>query len=474
MKSRCPNCGTTYNVEESKIPDKGTYARCYSCQTRFFIKRPLTTDKSENIREDRGGCNLKTDKSERVSMYNENLVCHDYQKLKGSDEERSLWLPNFRIGTEDNSAKLPKKRRAKARKKPSESFFPRISSSKRLNFFMDVFSKDLAIDLGTANTLIYIKGKGIVLNEPSVVALRVNSQQEMKVLAVGTGAKEMLGRAPANISAIRPMRGGVIADFGIAEVMLKHFIKRVRNGVSFFRPRIIIAVPFGITPVEKRAVKEAARQAGARKVFLIEEPMAAAIGAGLEITGPNCNMIVDIGGGTTEVAVISLAGIVSSKSLRVAGDKMDDAIIRYIKKKYNFIIGERTSEIIKMNVADACPDLKKEVAMEIKGWDLLSGKPRLISITSGEIREAILEPINAIVNAIRLVLDRTPQELAADIVKNGIMLTGGVSQLKNLDKFISQETGLPITVAESPLLSVALGTGETLDNSDILGQIMIS
>ena len=294
-----------------------------------------------------------------------------------------------------------------------------------IDSILGVFSNDLAIDLGTANTLVYVKGKGIVLGEPSVVAVRTDNRMKNKVLAVGLEAKNMLGRTPGNIVAIRPMRDGVIADFEVTEAMLRHFIQKVHNRRTFVRPRIIIAVPSGITQVEKRAVKESAESAGAREVFLIEEPMAAAIGAGLPITEPTCNMIVDIGGGTTEVAVISLAGIVYSRSLRVAGDKMDAAIMQYIKRKYNLLIGERTSEIIKTTIGNAYPDPDDVSTIEVKGRDLVSGIPKILAIDSEEVREAISEQIDAIVETVKIALEQTPPELAADIVDRGIVLTGG-------------------------------------------------
>jgi len=338
---------------------------------------------------------------------------------------------------------------------------------------LGIFSNDLAIDLGTANTLVYVKGKGIVLSEPSVVAVRTDNRYKNRVLAVGLEAKNMLGRTPGNIVAIRPMRDGVIADFEVAEAMLKHFIRKVHNRRTFVRPRIIIAVPSGITQVEKRAVKESAESAGAREVFLLEEPMAAAIGAGLPITEPTCNMIVDIGGGTTEVAVISLAGIVYSRSLRVAGDKMDAAIAQYIKRKYNLLIGERTAEIIKTTIGNAYPDAQNLETIEVKGRDLVSGIPKILAIDSEEIRVAISEQIDAIVETVKIALEQTPPELAADIVDSGIVLTGGGALLKNLDKLLREESGLPITVTEDPLSTVALGCGKALDSIDILKQVMI-
>ncbi|HUV50248.1 MAG TPA: rod shape-determining protein [Anaerolineae bacterium] len=338
---------------------------------------------------------------------------------------------------------------------------------------LGLFSNDLAIDLGTANTLVYVKGKGVVLSEPSVVAVRTDQRSKNRVLAVGTEAKNMLGRTPGHILAIRPMRDGVIADFEVTEAMLRHFIRKVHNRRTFLRPRIIIAVPSGITQVEKRAVKESAESAGAREVFLIEEPMAAAIGAGLPITEPTCNMIVDIGGGTTEVAVISLAGIVYSRSIRVAGDKMDAAIIQYIKRKYNLLIGERTSETIKTTIGNAYPDLQNLKTIEVKGRDLASGIPKILLIDSEEIRIAISEQIDAIVETIKIALEQTPPELAADIVDRGIVLTGGGALLKDLDKLIREETGLPITITDNPLLTVALGSGKAIDNIDMLRQVMI-
>jgi rod shape-determining protein MreB len=343
-----------------------------------------------------------------------------------------------------------------------------------IDSILGIFSNDLAIDLGTANTLVYVKNKGIVLGEPSVVAVRTDNRLKNKVLAVGLEAKNMLGRTPGNIVAIRPMRDGVIADFEVTEAMLRHFIQKVHNRRTFVRPRIIVAVPSGITQVEKRAVRESAESAGAREVFLIEEPMAAAIGAGLPITEPTCNMVVDIGGGTTEVAVISLAGIVYSRSLRVAGDKMDAAITQYIKRKYNLLIGERTSEIIKTTIGNAYPDPDDVSTIEVKGRDLVSGIPKILAIDSEEIREAISEQIDAIVETVKIALEQTPPELAADIVDRGIVLTGGGALLKNLDRLIREESGLPITVTEDPLSTVARGSGMALDSIEILRQVTIT
>ncbi|MBC2705920.1 MAG: rod shape-determining protein [Desulfobacula sp.] len=348
-----------------------------------------------------------------------------------------------------------------------------------MNFIIDsllgAFSNDLAIDLGTANTLVYVKGKGIVLSEPSVVAVRTDRMAKSKVLAVGTEAKRMLGRTPGNIVAIRPMRDGVIADFEVTEAMLKHFIRKVHNNrKTLVRPRIVIAVPSGITQVEKRAVRESAESAGAREVFLIEEPMAAAIGADLPISEPICNMVVDIGGGTTEVAVISLSGIVYTRSLRVAGDKMDASISQHIKRKYNLLIGERTAEIIKITIGNAYPDLENLETIEVKGRDLVSGIPKILAIDSEEVRVAISEQIDAIVETVRIALEQTPPELAADIVDSGIILTGGGALLKNLDKLLKEKTGLPIVIADDPLSTVALGCGKSLDNIDVLKEVVIS
>ena len=347
-----------------------------------------------------------------------------------------------------------------------------------MNLFFDrilgVFSSDLAIDLGTANTLVYVKGKGIVLHEPSVVAVSTGNRSKNRVLAVGLEAKNMLGKTPGNILAIRPMRDGVIADFEVTEAMLRHFIHKVHNRRTFVRPRIIIAVPSGITQVEKRAVRESAESAGAREVFLIEEPMAAAIGAGLPITEPTCNMVVDIGGGTTEVAVISLKGIVYSRSVRVAGDKMDSAIIQYIKRKYNLLIGERSAEVIKTSIGNAYPDAQNLETIEVKGRDLASGIPKILSIDSEEIRIAISEQIDAIVETVKIALEQTPPELSADIVDRGIILTGGGALLKNLDRLIREETSLPVTVTEDPLSTVASGSGKALDNLEILKEVVIT
>ncbi|MBI3798601.1 MAG: rod shape-determining protein [Deltaproteobacteria bacterium] len=335
-----------------------------------------------------------------------------------------------------------------------------------------MLSDDLAIDLGTANTLIYVKGQGIVCNESSVVAVQKDFRGSRRVLAVGIEAKKMLGRTPGNIVAIRPLKDGVIADFETTEAMLRYFIHKVHNRRALVRPRIVICVPNGITEVEKRAVKESAESAGAREVYLMEEPMAAAIGAGLPVTEPVGNMIVDIGGGTTEVAVISLAGIVFSRSVRVGGDKMDEAIIQYIKRKYNLLIGERTAELIKITIGSAYPGDEIQT-MQIKGRDLVAGVPKTVELSDEEIRDSLLEPINQIVEAVRVALERTPPELASDIVDKGIVLAGGGALLRNLDVLLREETGLPVMVADDPLTAVVMGAGKALDELSLLREVAI-
>lgn len=344
--------------------------------------------------------------------------------------------------------------------------------AKLLDFVLGIFSNDLAIDLGTANTCVYVKGQGIVLREPSVVAVKKDLRGNSVVLAVGQDAKRMLGRTPGNIQAIRPMKDGVIADFEVTEAMLRHFISKVHNSRRLVRPRIMICVPTGITQVEKRAVKESAQSAGAREVYLIEEPMAAAIGADLPIQEPTSNMVVDIGGGTTEVAVISLSGIVYSRSVRVGGDKMDESIMTHVKRKYNMLIGESSAEEIKIKIASAYP-MDPEQQIEVKGRDLVTGIPQNIIITSEEVRKAISEQVDSIVQAVRIALEQTPPELAADIVDRGIVLTGGGALLKGLDQLLREETSLPITVVEDPLSTVVVGTGRALDNLHVLHEVCI-
>ncbi len=338
------------------------------------------------------------------------------------------------------------------------SFFPRI--------FRSWMSQDIGIDLGTANTLVCVKDQGIVLREPSVVAVKAGTNQ---VLAVGDDAKRMLGRTPGDIVAIRPLRDGVISDFQVTEAMLRHFIKKVNNGRRT-NSRVVIAVPSGITEVEKRAVRESAEQAGAREVYLIEEPMAAAIGVGLPVQDASGNMIVDIGGGTTEVALISLSGIVYSRSVRVAGDEFDESIISYMKRAYNLMIGERTAEDIKIRIGSAAP-LPKEMTMEVKGRDLVAGLPKTITITSQEIREAMADRLAQVIDGIRTTLERCPPELAADLVDRGIVLAGGGALMKGLDRLIREETGLPVHVAEDPLSAVAEGTGKALQEMALLKRI---
>lgn len=337
---------------------------------------------------------------------------------------------------------------------------------------LGLFSNDLAIDLGTANTLVYVKGKGIICDEPSVVVIRKDNK---KTVAVGSEAKRMLGKTPSNIVAIRPMKDGVIADFDATGEMLKYFIKKVHNRRSFVSPRVIIGVPSGITQVEQRAVKDAAEASGAREVYLIEEPMAAAIGVGLPVGEPSGNMIVDIGGGTTDVAVISLDGVVYSKAVRVGGDKMGEAIMSYIKRRYNLMIGDMTSESIKIDIGSAFDGGSSDRrVMDIKGRDLISGIPKTITINEEEIREALSEPINIILDTIKVALENTPPELAADIVDRGIVLAGGGALLRGLDSLIKQETGLPVIVAENPLTAVVLGVGKMLDELEMLRRIAIT
>ncbi|MBQ9480060.1 MAG: rod shape-determining protein [Selenomonadaceae bacterium] len=330
---------------------------------------------------------------------------------------------------------------------------------------------DMGIDLGTANTLVHVKGRGIVLREPSVVAIK---QDTGEVLSVGEEAKKMIGRTPGNIIAIRPMKDGVIADFDVTQAMLKYFIRKAMNSRSFARPRVVVGVPSGVTEVEKRAVIDAAQQAGAREAYLIEEPMAAAIGAGLPVEEATGNMVVDIGGGTTEIAVISLGGIVTSRSIRIGGDEMDSSIVQYIKKQYNLMIGERTAEEIKITIGTAIITSATDKSMEIRGRDLVSGLPKTLSVHSKEILEALKEPIQKIVDAVKGTLEKTPPELAADIMDHGIMMTGGGALLTNLDKLLSSETGMPVMVADDALSCVGEGTGRSLENLTLLKRVVMT
>ena len=334
-----------------------------------------------------------------------------------------------------------------------------------------IFSKDMGIDLGTANSSVYMKGKGIVVNEPSVVAIQRDTGQ---VLAVGEEAKQMIGRTPGNIVAIRPMKDGVIADFDITQSMLRHFItKALKKRPYLVRPRVVVGVPSGVTAVEERAIREAALQAGAREAYLIEEPMAAAIGAGLPVHEPTGNMILDIGGGTSEVAIISLGGVVTSRSIRIAGDEMDEAIMQHIKRMYNLMVGERTAEEIKIKIGTAYlfPEVEK---YEVRGRDLLTGLPKTVEITSEEVYKALSEPVSAILEAIKVTLEKTPPELAADVMDKGIVMAGGGSLLRGLDRLVSEETGIPVHLAEEPLFCVAFGTGKVLENLDVLKRVLIT
>lgn len=336
--------------------------------------------------------------------------------------------------------------------------------------FFDSFSKDMGIDLGTANTLVSMRGKGIVLREPSVVAIRKDTGE---ILAVGEEAKMMLGRTPGNIVAIRPLKDGVIADFDTTQIMLKYFIQKATGGFSFFRPRVVVGVPSGVTEVERRAVIDATIQAGAREAYLIEEPMAAAIGAGLPVHDPTGNMVVDIGGGTTEVAVISLGGIVSSRSIRIGGDELDEAIIQYMKRTYNLLIGERTAENVKMTIGSAMPSPEEE-SMDIRGRDLVTGLPKTLPVSVMEIELALSEPVSAIVDAVNVTLEKTPPELSADIMDRGIVMTGGGALLRRLDKLLTRETGMPVIVAENPLDCVAKGTGVVAEDLETMKRVTMA
>src|SRR5918996_546554 len=356
--------------------------------------------------------------------------------------------------------------------RPENDMSPQQSNDRhdRAEGLTGLLGRDMAVDLGTANTLVYVRGKGVVLNEPSVVAINTENKQ---VLAVGTEAKRMIGRTPAHIQAVRPLKDGVIADFDVTEKMLRYFIQKVHTRRFLAKPRVVVCVPSGITGVEQRAVEEATIAAGARAAYIIEEPMAAAIGAGLPIHEPAGNMVVDIGGGTTEVAVISLGGIVTSTSIRIGGDELDEAGMGHNKKEYSLLLGERTSEAIKLAIASVYP-MPEELVAEIKGRDLVSGLPKTITIAAEEIRRAIEEPVNAIIDAIKTTLDRTPPELAADIMDRGIVLTGGGALLRGLDKRLIHETGMPLRIAESPLSSVAIGSGKCLEEFEVLQRVLVS
>ncbi|MDD3472538.1 MAG: rod shape-determining protein [Syntrophaceae bacterium] len=340
------------------------------------------------------------------------------------------------------------------------------------NWLSGAFSNDMAIDLGTANTLVYVRGRGVLLSEPSVVAIKVDLRRGPRIVAVGTDAKKMLGRTPDNIKAIRPMKDGVIADFEVTEAMLKHFIFKIHRRRFLVKPRIVVCVPAGVTQVEMRAVREASESAGARDVYLIEEPLAAAIGANLPITEPTSNMIVDIGGGTTEVAVISMSDIVYAKSLRIAGDTIDSDIIRYVKQKHSLLIGERTAEMVKMLIASACHE-REETIIEVKGRDLIEGVPKVIPLRSGEVTDAISGTVRAILETVKTALEQTPPELASDIVDKGIVLTGGGALLKNLDEVIRRETGLPVNIADDPLSTVVRGSGVVFENFGIYKDVLM-
>ena len=481
MDVRCPKCRTGYRVKESKIHEKGTYARCPKCRTRFLVKKnpekkvypTQKPDEQQTWEKICDHCKRRIGTPETAYLRDSRVICRECDENLRKAYTMQCDMALSLTPTLPATLKTSPEKESKKESKTAAATYVRVPPSARIASLFSVFSKDMAIDLGTANTLIYMKHRGIVLNEPSVVAIQDISGMRKQILAVGIDAKKMIGKVPPNITAVRPMRDGVIADFEVTGVMLRYFIAKVRTGLKLFRPRIIVAVPSGISPVEKRAVRETAHQAGAREVFLVEEPMAAAIGADISVADPVCSMVVDIGGGTTDIAVISLAGIVSGRSLRIAGDKMDLSIKRYIRKKYSFKIGERTAEEIKMTIGDAEPDPLCPKTMEVKGWDLIKEKPRIITVNALEIREAISEQIQSIADAVRMVLDRTSQELTADIVERGIILTGGVALLKNLDKFFQREIGLSIRVPENPLTTVAAGSGRLLDDPDLLRRVSV-
>lgn len=471
----CAFCGTQFKLEETRIPDAGIYARCIRCGNRFFIAKEGETKENapgegDSLKRCRKcGTGLipgKNTDSQGDFGFCEKCI-HLIETGPVSEKAKSGWFTKPSL-EEEKKEKKQKTSKTRLLKK-SITLIPNLIFSPVLG----IFSHDLAVDLGTANTLIYEKGKGIVLNEPSVVAIRKDLPPGKNVVAVGMDAKKMIGRTPGYIETIRPLRDGVIHDFLVAGRMLSHFIGKVITEKTLLRPRprIIIAIPSGTTSVEQKAVKEAAELAGAREAYLIEESMAAAIGSDLPFTEPRCSMVVDIGGGTTEVAVISLAGIVHSRSLRIAGDKMDNAIIQHIRRKFNILIGESTAELVKIRIGDACPDPGHPDIMEIRGRDLKTGIPKIITIDSYEIWHSISELINEIAETVTQVLEQIPPELSADAVETGIVLTGGVALLKNLDSLLHKQTGLPIHIAEEPLLTVALGSGKTLESMSILKQV---
>ncbi len=468
MRIQCPNCLTKYQTDPARIPEQGIYARCGKCQTRFFVKKKTDIREIPSVPSPAvcANCGQQTGRLEKTFSYKSFTVCHPcHNKL-----EAAMFKMNDSLNDPPADSQMAVKEESTG--SSAESSTGNTAHKGLMNRFLSVFSKDLAIDLGTANTLIYRKRKGIVLNESSVVALRTDRINGHRILAVGQEARRMMGKTPANVVTIRPMRDGVIADFEATSAMLSQFIQKVRSRMNIFSPRMIIAVPSGISSLEKRAVRESAEQCGARQVFLVEEPLAAAVGADMPISEPTCNMIVDIGGGTTDVAVISLGGIVSGVSIKVAGDKMDDAIIRYVKKQYNFIIGERTAEEIKMTIGNACPDREHPETMEVKGWEILSGRPMILKINALEVRNAISEQLTAITDAVKMVLDRTPQELAAGALDNGIVLTGGVALLKNLAIHMEKEIGLPVKMADDPLTTIVMGSGKILDNRQLFKKIL--
>ncbi len=454
MKVRCPRCKALYQVAASRVPDKGAYGRCVRCGTRFRV-----TAKSNNPPVP--GSRLKPRPPART---NPPKSPQNHRKPGG-----------YRLDSQCYAGPTPMESA-----RTDSRFLPKVPVSMH-RWLRERFQRILphlpyrmlAVDLGTANTLIYNNKKGILLNESSVVAMRADPKNGKQVLAVGADAKKMMGRTPEQITAIRPMQDGVIADFEVAGAMLSHFIGKVRKGFCPFGPKVLIAVPSGITPVEKRAVRESAKQAGAREVFLIAEPMAAAIGAGLPVHEPVCNLVVDIGGGTTEVAVIALGGIVAARSLRVAGDKMDQAIVRYVRKQYNFVIGETTAEDIKMRIGNARPADPNPEQMAVKGWEFASGRPRVFTINALEIKSAISEQLEAIVESVKIVLDQISQELSADVVDRGILLTGGMALLQNLDRYLARQTGLPVTRADDPLSTVVMGTGIALDRMERYQGVLI-